>query len=195
MSNFGLGGPVELSERELQQVVLERKLSFVFVLIVLALAAYDLIEDIHEGESLKHMVFEGSFFILAFLGTVYFWLRNRLLQQETSELRSTIQVLHKDSQFWKEEAGNYLAGLGEAIDKQFSRWRLTEAEKEVGLLLLKGLSHKEVANIRSTSDKTIRHQAASLYRKAELDGRAQLAAFFLEDLLLPEVRQSKSSAR
>jgi DNA-binding NarL/FixJ family response regulator len=62
---------------------------------------------------------------------------------------------------------------------------LTPAEAQVGVLLLKGLSHKEAAEVRNTSERTVREQARSLYRKADLAGRSELAAFFLEDLLLP----------
>ena len=78
-----------------------------------------------------------------------------------------------------------LRGLGEAIDSQFARWGLTPAEREVGLLLLKGLSHKEAAATRATSETTIRQQALAIYRKSGLRNRSELSAFFLEDLLLP----------
>ena len=53
------------------------------------------------------------------------------------------------------------------------------------LLLLKGLSTREVAAVRSTSERTVREQARSVYVKAGLTGRAALSAFFLEDLLAP----------
>jgi hypothetical protein len=55
----------------------------------------------------------------------------------------------------------------------------------VALLLLKGLSLKEIAAIRVTTERTVRAQARSLYSKAGLTGRAALSAFFLEDLLAP----------
>ena len=78
-----------------------------------------------------------------------------------------------------------LQGLGAALDRQFERWALSEAEKEVALLLLKGLSHKEIAELRSVTEATARQQARAMYKKAGLSGRAHLAAFFLEDLMLP----------
>lgn len=65
------------------------------------------------------------------------------------------------------------------------RWGLTPAEQDIALLLLKGLSHKEIAQVRAVSETTVRQQARSLYRKAGLSGRSDLAAFFLEDLLGP----------
>jgi len=52
-------------------------------------------------------------------------------------------------------------------------------------MLLKGLSHKEIAAMRQTSERTIREQARAVYRKSGLAGRSSLAAFFLEDLLPP----------
>ena len=56
---------------------------------------------------------------------------------------------------------------------------------EIALLMLKGLSHREIAVTRDTSERTIRQQAQSVYAKTNLSGRAALSAFFLEDLLLP----------
>lgn len=86
---------------------------------------------------------------------------------------------------WRDETRALLKGLGAAIDRQFVTWKLTEAERDVGLLILKGLSLKEIAAARATSERTIRAQARSIYGKAGLSGRAALSAFFLEDLLAP----------
>ena len=96
-----------------------------------------------------------------------------------------LEVARIQGQRWRTEARSLLNGLGEAMEAQFSRWNLTEAEREVALLLLKGLSVKEIAAVRATSERTIRTQARSLYAKAGLTGRASLSAFFLEDLLAP----------
>ena len=84
-----------------------------------------------------------------------------------------------------------MRGLGVAIQNQFARWELTKAEAEVGLLLLKGLSHKEIATVRGTSERTAREQARTLYRKSGLSGRSALSAFFLEDLLLGQNDETK----
>ena len=79
-----------------------------------------------------------------------------------------------------------LDGLGEAIEQQFTRWNLTDAEREVALLLLKGLSHQgDRRACAAVSERTVREQARAVYTKAGLTGRAALSAFFLEDLLAP----------
>ena len=96
-----------------------------------------------------------------------------------------LELARAQGQRWRSEARSYLDGLGQAIEGQFSRWNLTEAEREVALLMLKGLSHKEVATVRAVSERTVREQARSVYSKSGLTGRAGLSAFFLEDLLAP----------
>ena len=92
--------------------------------------------------------------------------------------------MRAESLQWREEMADDLRELGLAIRRQFTAWRLTAAEHEIGLLLLKGFSHKEIARLRNTSEATIRQQATSIYQKSSLGGRAALSAFFLEDLLV-----------
>jgi len=53
----------------------------------------------------------------------------------------------------------------------------------VALLLLEGLSLREIATMRETSERTVRQQSLAIDRKAGLTGRAELSAFSLEDLL------------
>ena len=57
------------------------------------------------------------------------------------------------------------------------------AECEVGLLMLKGFSHRELASLRGTTEATVRHQAQAIYQKSALPGRSAFCAYFLEDLL------------
>ncbi len=86
---------------------------------------------------------------------------------------------------WRDSMSDLMKGLSQGIATQFEKWELTMAEREVGLLILKGLSYKEIAILREVSEKTVRQQAHTIYKKAKLSGRAALSAFFLEDLLLP----------
>jgi DNA-binding CsgD family transcriptional regulator len=119
------------------------------------------------------------------VGLVLLFQFTRRQSENQVKLIRELEIARAQGQRWRAEARAHLNGLGQAIDAQFSRWNLTEAEREVALLLLKGLSHKEVAAIRATSERTVREQARSLYAKAGLTGRAALSAFFLEDLIAP----------
>jgi len=105
-------------------------------------------------------------------------------------LTEQLETSQADASRWRSEARDLMIGLAEAIDQQFDRWGLTPAEKEVALLLLKGLSHKDIAEMRAVTEATARQQARAVYKKGGLSGRHDLAAFFLEDLMLPVERAS-----
>jgi DNA-binding CsgD family transcriptional regulator len=160
---------------------------------VALLAALDLASDLSEGTTVGHVVAEGGVFVVGFLGATVMARRLRSLvrseraaRDEALALAERLKVTEAEAARWREEARDLLNGLGAALDRQFERWALSPAEKEVALLLLKGLSHKEIAEIRSVTEATARQQARAVYKKAGLSGRNDLAAFFLEDLLLPE---------
>ncbi|MBI5066968.1 MAG: LuxR family transcriptional regulator [Deltaproteobacteria bacterium] len=154
-------------------------------LVIAFFLVLDVISDVREGASAGHIAFEVAATLLSLGGFAAMW---RLLQAERSrarELKVELDGTRADLVRWHAEAQELLKGLGAAIDRQFDGWGLSPAEREVGLLLLKGLSLKEAAEARQTSERTVRQQALAVYRKAGLAGRAELAAFFLEDLLLP----------
>jgi DNA-binding CsgD family transcriptional regulator len=123
--------------------------------------------------------------VLTTVGTMILFQVTRRQRDENWQLLRDLETARMQGRRWRSEARSHLKGLGEAIDAQFTRWNLTEAEREVALLLLKGLSSKEVAAVRATGERTVREQARSIYSKAGLTGRTALSAFFLEDLLAP----------
>jgi len=125
--------------------------------------------------------------LLVALFAIPAWLayRSFLVYKDRVALVRDLDVARMQGRQWRDETRALLQGLGEAIDRQFLVWKLTEAERDVGLLILKGLSLKEIAAARVTSERTIRTQARSIYAKSGLSGRAALSAFFLEDLLAP----------
>jgi DNA-binding CsgD family transcriptional regulator len=105
------------------------------------------------------------------------------LKQELQNKKLELSQSMAEAKKWKEDNEQLIKGLSFAIDKKFEEWSLSPSEKDVALLLLKGLSLKEIADIRSVSERTVRQQSINVYQKAKLSGRAELSAFFLEDLL------------
>jgi DNA-binding CsgD family transcriptional regulator len=159
--------------------------ALVVLAVVLLLVGWDLVEDYRSGTALLHLSTELGVFLVAIVGTGLLLRRFLTLQAEARLLARDLDAARREARRWREETREYLDGLGVSIDNQFQRWKLTPAEAEVGLLILKGLSHKEIAQVRETSERTVRQQARALYLKAGLAGRSELSAFFLEDLLLP----------
>lgn len=160
--------------------------SFALLFTILVLIGADLVTDYVEGVGAFHLTVESLVIAIALGGTSYLGWRWFELRKQTERLEHRLRATRADAERWQREAQEALQGLGEAIDRQFDRWELTPAEREVALLILKGFSHKEIAEIREVSDRTVRQQAHTVYEKADIAGRAELSAFFLEDLLLPE---------
>ncbi len=160
--------------------------------LVSVLAGADLVTDLRQGTTAFHVLIEGTIAAFGLFGAAFMATRVHALAREARDLRLRTDALAADldasrleAERWRGEAKDLISGLGEAIDRQLVRWGLTQAEKEIALLLLKGLSHKEIAAIRDVGEATVRQQSRAIYRKAGLGGRHDLAAFFLEDLLSP----------
>lgn len=105
------------------------------------------------------------------------------LETETTLIRRDLGQAQVEGEAWRRQSKKLMQGLSSAIQAQFDDWTLTPAESDIAGLVLKGLSTKEIALMRNTSDATIRQQAQGIYRKSGLANRAELSAFFLEDLL------------
>ena len=69
------------------------------------------------------------------------------------------------------------------MTERFDEWDLTPAERDVAFLALKGLDVAEIAELRGRAAGTVRAQLTRIYAKAGVSGRAQFAAWFVEDLL------------
>jgi DNA-binding CsgD family transcriptional regulator len=161
-----------------------------FVLIAVFMTV-DLVADAASGISSTHAAVELAALGVALVGVGRaLWQLRRALGW-TQELQRDLRRTQADVERWRAEAHAVLAHLGTALEHQFERWELTPAESEIALLILKGLSYKEVANARGTTERTVRHQALAIYRKAGFAGRAEMAAFFLQDLLLPPRREGE----
>jgi DNA-binding CsgD family transcriptional regulator len=163
-------------------------------LIITFFVGADMAADLSGGVSTGHLVIETVALCIALAGVWGTQRQLRLALRRARELETDLDGTRADLARWRSEAQELLHGLGAAIDRQFQRWGLSTAECEVALLILKGLSYKEVAEVRGTSERTARHQAFAIYRKAGLAGRAEMSAFFLEDLLLPPARRPGPTA-
>ena len=157
------------------------------VLLVVAIGgAVDLALDRPSSWVSLHVLVELSLMTLSLVFSITLW---RAWYATTRELRQTEKTLvasAAERDAWRKSAESALAGFASAVERQFSNWNLTPAEREVALLLLKGHGHKQVAAKTGRSERTVRQHAVSVYEKSGLGGRAELAAFFLEGIMLPE---------
>ncbi len=161
------------------------------LLLIAALVGGDAAADWRAGGSLRHIMVELCVSLLALAGVALVWLQNLILKTNLARAHREIGKVREEALRWREEHAALLKGLGTAIDQQLVAWGLTPAECEITLLLLKGLSMKEIAEVRTTSERTVRQQTLAVYSKSGLAGRAELSAFFLEDILAPREKNIK----
>jgi DNA-binding CsgD family transcriptional regulator len=132
--------------------------------------------------------------IAAAVGVALLVQRMQLQHEESMALMRQLEVARSEGETWRSKVHSALAGIRAEVEKQFHHWGMTTAEQDVGLLILKGLNHKEIATLRGTSEATVRQQAQSIYRKSQMPGKTAFCAYFLEDLFAPAVRKGNSGA-
>ena len=157
----------------------------VFVLAVIVVGNLgDVFYDYREGASITHVLMELSIAIVSFALisalTVGIWRQSRSNTRLKAELAS---ISEASNQTLPPALANARHELALVLKDQFEIWNLTQTEREVAMLLLKGLSFKEIASVRNTMEKTVRQQASAIYKKANVSGRHAFSAWFIEDLL------------
>jgi DNA-binding CsgD family transcriptional regulator len=69
------------------------------------------------------------------------------------------------------------------LEERFAKWDLTPAERDVALFAIKGATTSEIAELRQTSEGTVKAQTNAIYRKSGVTGRSQLISLFVEELM------------
>lgn len=161
------------------------KVIAILLAIIMVLNFFDVITDVSLGVPTWHIIEESMIVLASAVGFVFLVIdildRTKHINHLKSELdKSGIQLKNIS-----EEMKIARAKYSEVINDQFKLWGLTKSEQEVAMLLLKGLSFREISEVRDTKEKTVRQQASSIYVKANVEGRHEFAAWFLEDFMEP----------
>ncbi|MFQ6372291.1 helix-turn-helix transcriptional regulator [Shewanella sp. YIC-542] len=153
--------------------------------VIMVLNLLDVLSDLELGVPQWHIIQESFLVLLSALGALYIstdlLCRTRKIRQLAAQLKRADTRICNISNRMQAARQEYTL----AVQQQFDLWSLTRSEQEVALLLLKGLSFKEIAGVRNTKEKTVRQQASSIYTKADVDGRHSFCAWFMEDLIQP----------
>lgn len=122
-----------------------------------------------DGQALGHLWMESfvAVVLLIGLGVLIIELRQLLLRMD----RVTAGLMAARGE------------MAEVIEAFFSTWELTPAERDVALMILKGLDNDSIATVRGRAAGTVRAQSAAIYAKAGVDGRTQFLSLFMEELL------------
>jgi len=160
-------------------------LTLFFVIFVLY-SAYEVYEELtyfSDGESLTQAWLEILIVFLSLGGLFYFAYIITVQSKEKLKLSDNLENVRKQLEGSNVRLQDGKKEYQKVIQWQFSEWGLSPSEQQVALLMLKGLSIKEISESRNTHEKTVRKQASAIYEKSGLGGRHELSAWFFEDLL------------
>jgi len=155
----------------------------IFLFLLTTSTILDLTFEDPDDLTLTHLVIEGTIFLTSLAAFLLLLGRVKSAQSTILKVNHELHLKNDEAALWQHRAASFIEGLGKEIQIQFDRWRLTDMECQVALLLIKGFSHQEIAHVFERSERTVRQHAGMVYQKSGLSGRAELAAFFLEDLL------------
>ena len=157
---------------------------FVFILIFFV-SMIDIVTDWKTMGGLNsHIIIEAAAGFIALPAFVVLLIWTRQQNKQMVKLKKTLTHTEKKLNESQVQTQKLMGEFSKLIQAQFDAWQLTKSEKEVALLLIKGLTLDEIAGVRETREKTVRQQASNLYKKAGIAGRHELVAFFFEDLLI-----------
>jgi len=168
----------------LKNLTLKDLILIAMLLLVISINTLDFIKDIHQGDEWLHIGLEILTVCLSLWGIFMIFKMIQQRNDEVSILNEKIEQAETDLELSHSKLKEIGREYSKFLHKQFDAWELTPSEKEVALLLLKGLSFKEIADMRDTKEKTVRQQASTIYRKSHVSGRHEFSAWFFEDMLV-----------
>jgi DNA-binding CsgD family transcriptional regulator len=130
---------------------------------------YDIIHDVFYEHLSLHFYLEIIIFIL-------------ILLRLTNELSAASRLVN-ELEDEKTRNSNLSGQLSRYISERFDTWRLSQSEKDISWLMLKGYTFKEIAQQRDVKEKTIRQQASSIYKKSSCKNRNEFNAHFFENII------------
>jgi len=159
------------------------KIIALVLLLIMLFNSFDVITDISLGVPTWHIVEESIIVLLSGIGAVLLLNDIHARTAHIARLKDKLSQSDIELKNISDEMRLARANYSEVIHDQFKLWQLTKSEQQVAMLLLKGLSFKEISAVRDTKEKTVRQQASTIYAKANLEGRHEFAAWFLEDFI------------
>lgn len=159
------------------------KIIALLLVLIIMFKLGDLYVDFVNHVQTSHLIQEMALIALS-LGIFIFLVRDiKSRSQHAQYLSKQLKLSKEKAEGLSKKVIETKTQFFEAIEEQFTQWNLTSTEKEVALLLVKGLSNYEIAEVRGKSEKTISHQVSAVYKKANVNGRHELAALFFEELI------------
>lgn len=134
----------------------------------------DMVEHLNGGiaysfNEMTHLIIEVVAVLGLIFGVILAWVHSRFMSKTTEQQKRALTMFRGE--------------FDEIALAQFQNWALSDAERDVALMTLRGLALAEIANARNTSVGTIKAQTNAIFRKSGLGSRTEFLSFFLDEFL------------
>lgn len=170
---------ISILKNENNNVLFIALLSLIFTF---GLITVDVAIELKHKLSFEHIIVELLIFLTSLTGMVSLVYKFQIERKEKHDLLDRLNIVNKEMDDWKAKVAKVSKDFFAAIDEQMEKWGLSKSEKDIAVLLVKGMSTKDIAELRGVTEKTIRTHATSIYRKSNLNTRYELASYFIEGL-------------
>lgn len=147
----------------------------------------DFLNEVYSGmnqyDLIEAFIIEGGILTTITLTIRYIWNRFQNETHDKDSIHQDLLSIKDEVEKWKEMTQFLSENYRIYVEQQMEKWGFTKTEKEIAHYLLKGLSSKEMATLRNSSDRTIRNHCQVIYQKSNLKGKSEFMAFFLEKIL------------
>lgn len=118
---------------------------------------------------LIHVIFESIAVCLFFVGAGHMFKQMKELKRHNEAQRTSLYQLRED--------------FDDLVKTKFQIWSLTAAEADVALLLLRGLSTSDIAELRNSAVGTVKVQLHHVLRKSGVSSRIEFMSLFMEEFI------------
>lgn len=120
-----------------------------------------------------HLIGEAAVVVLLFVG----FLASRAYERR----------LHADATFSRQRLHLLRHDFDAIIQDRFRQWQFSPAERDVGLLALRGMTLGAIATARGVAEGTVKAQLHQVLRKAGVGSRSEFIAMVMDELLHDEI--------
>ena len=160
-----------VSQAQIKLVITAKIIAFSFFVFDIIFDVRDHIVEakLYETFELIHLLFEG-FAVLAIGTGIWFTFQFlQVLKEQAKEAEQNLYYLRTD--------------FDSLLNKKFESWGFTDAEREIAILVLRGFTNAQIAELRETKVGTVKVQIHKLIQKANSASRTDFMAVFMDEFL------------
>ena len=160
-----------VSQAQINLVLLVKAVAFLFFLFDIIFDVRDHILDaaMYETFELVHLLFEGFAVVAIGAGIWLTFQYQSVLKEQANSAEQNLYYLRND--------------FDSLLRKKFESWGFTDAEREIAILVLRGFTNAQIAELRETKVGTVKVQIHKLIQKTNSASRTDFMAVFMDEFL------------